>query len=75
MNVTGWTTAKATPKYVEWMTPVDDFIIDQKRVMMEVRICKEWDIVIFVHGRKVYSESIQTSYVEHTPRGVTEVGL
>ena len=40
---------------------------------MEVRISDDWDIIIHAHGRKVYPESLQINYVDHSVRGVREV--
>merc|ERR1739848_980872 len=38
LNVDGWMQTACSSKYVEWVKPVHDFLIDQKRIIMEVRI-------------------------------------
>ena len=50
-----------------------DFLIDQKRVVIEVRISDDWEVEVHAHGRKVYPESLQISHVDHSINGVKEV--
>ena len=50
-----------------------DFLIDQKRVVIEVRITDDWEVEVHAHGRKVYPESLQISHVDHSINGVKEV--
>lgn len=53
---------------------MDDYLIDQRRIVIEVRIQSDWDITVNANGRKVYPDSLQLTHVEQSPAAVSEVG-
>ena len=73
LHFDGWFQTVLNSRYTEWVKPVMDFLIDQKRVVIEVRISDDWQVEVHAHGRKVYPESLQISHVDHSINGVKEV--
>lgn len=69
----GWLLTHCSKNYCEWIRLVDDYLIDQRRIVIEVRIQSDWDITVNANGRKVYPDSLELTHVERSPAAVSEV--
>ena len=70
----GWLLTHCSKNYCEWIRLVEDYLIDQRRIVIEVRIQSDWDITVNANGRKVYPDSLELTHVERSPAAVSEVG-
>jgi len=72
INIANWQLQTCTPKLVEWIRCEKDFLINRIRVLIEVRITENYDVIIHAHGRRVFPESIGVHFIDHNIKSITE---